>query len=180
MALIAVCAFLACILFLTRIRWECARPLPAELEIGPSRQIEDLWPLHTQHFPQLRQALAAVERRDMRRNASHQPEREWRQHRRDVLEGFLSGLAEDFARLGQIVQILETVFPLTPEQRREMDSSRVQFRLNYRFVALLIASRWMDPTRRLSRLTEILANMSAQLEAGGLPASLGEDTKLNR
>jgi len=176
-ALLVLCAILASAIFLMRVLWEWGKPLRAELEIDPSRQIEYLWPSHTQHFPQLKQSLAAVKGRDARARASRQTKQEWREWRGGFWQGFMSGLAEDFARLGQVVQILEEVSPLTPLQRTGMDFSRMQFRMNYRLAEFLIARRGIDPMKRICRLTEILGNMSAQVETSVLPSHLGNDPK---
>ena len=164
MGLIGLCALLVCVVFLSRIIQELRKPLDAERETDASRQIEDLWPLHAQHFPQFRQTLIAIQQRDGGLKATHQAEQEWQEQRRNVLAVFLRGLAEDFARLGQIVKILKNVAPLTAVQQRDMTSCQTQFRINYRIASVLIAGRWLDPTKRLSRLTEILANISALVE----------------
>ena len=164
MALIGLCTLVVCVVFLSSIIQELRKPLEAEKQTDASRQIEDLWPLHAQHFLQLRQILIVIQRRDNGLKTTRQSEHERQEQCRNVLAVFLRGLAEDFARLGQIVRILKTVAPPTALQQRDMTSCQTQFRVNYRIASALVARRWLDPTKRLSRLTEILANISALVE----------------
>lgn len=160
----ALCVVAACLIVLRGLTQNLRRPLEIERQANFARQIEDLWPHHAQHFPQLRQTLILIQRGDNGLQGTGHAEQEWHEQRRDALAVFLRGLGEDFARLGQIVKILESVSPLTAQKKRDVISCQSQFRINYRIAAALIATRWLDPTNPLNRLTEILANISALIE----------------
>lgn len=146
--------------------WLLGKPLAEETSLAPGKKIEDLLPLHTVHFPQLRQSLASADSRYIRRKVSQEMEREWRDERRRILQDFLVGLAEDFARLDQLSRVVAS---LSPQFSRGEEAERIwlslRFRANYRIVALRIATGHPAPLRRLVRLTELVGNLSARAEA---------------
>jgi hypothetical protein len=145
--------------------WLLGKPLSEETSLGP-KKIEELLPLHTQHFPQLRQSLASADSRYIRRKVSQEVEREWREERRRILQDFLIGLAQDFARLDQLSRVVAS---LSPRFSRREEAERIRlslrFRINYRIVSIRIAAGHPGSMRRLVRLTELVGNLSARAEA---------------
>ncbi|HEY0705138.1 MAG TPA: hypothetical protein VGD60_20400 [Candidatus Acidoferrales bacterium] len=176
MVLTAVCAVLASFAFLARVFWAGVKPLPAELEIDRSQEIEDLWPLHAQHFPQLRRSLAAFERNETRPDDSAEDRKKREELRRSVLREFLTGLERDFARMGQIVRIAGEMSPSGAEPglggRAGIKLLQARFRFNYRLAEFLIGTGWVDPFNRLDQLTKIMARISTQVEESMLAAKL--------
>lgn len=146
--------------------WLLGKKLPEEAALGPGRKIEELLPLHTQHFPQVRQSLASADGRYIQRKVSKQVLREWHEERRRILQDFLTGLAQDFARLDQLSRIVAS---LSPRFSRREEVQRVwlslRFRANYRIVTMRIAAGHPGSMRGLVRLTELVGNLSARAEA---------------
>jgi hypothetical protein len=146
--------------------WLVGKRLPEESSLGLDSKIEDLVPLHTQHFPQLRQALDSTDSRYMKQKATGELRRQWREDRRRILRGFLTGLAEDFAKLDRLAR---TVASLSPKISRREELGRIwlnlRFRLNYRIVWIWLSTGGMGPVGRLSYLTSLLGDLSARAEA---------------
>jgi hypothetical protein len=148
-----------------RLGWAALKPLPEEMGECRQDRMEDLLAVHAQHFPQLRQALAALDDDYVRRKASGEIERHLREERRRIVESFLAGLAEDFGRLERLTRVVREMLP--PERfihhfRRA--GRRFQFRANYRIASLQIHSARPQSTNRLARLTELVGNLSEQVE----------------
>jgi hypothetical protein len=182
MNLFEACALLACSVLLIRIFWACTLPLPAESEIDPSTPLEDLRPRHMEHFPQLRQSLDAGAQGEGLPGAPRPSRLEWRKWRRSTLGEFLTGLGGDFARMLRTLQILEGVSAVPEHLRKEIHSSKLRFRVNYRVARALIATGIPDPMGRVRRLTEILGNISSHIDAcmessGLLRDSVTEDAR---
>lgn len=144
--------------------WLLARPLPEESAQGGNK-IEDLRPSHAQHLPQLRQSLASADRRYVRRKTPEPIGKAWRDDRRKVLRSFLSGVAQDYARLERLAS---EVGSLSPEasKREEFRKTwlRVRFRTSYRVLSVELAARRRCSMGRLAHLTELVANLSADTE----------------
>lgn len=154
------------LLILVAMVWLVSKPLPEESSLGFENKIEDLVPLHTQHFPQLRQALESADSRYVREKATAALHRMWREERRQVLRSFLAGLAEDFARLDRMSRIVAS---LTPHFSRREELARIwlslRFRLTYRIISIWISAGGVGSARQLNYLTELVGCLSAQAEA---------------
>jgi hypothetical protein len=143
-----------------------SKPLPEETSLGASKKIEELLPLHTQHFPQVRQSLASADGRYIQRKVSKEALREWNEERRRILQDFLIGLAQDFARLDQLSRIVASLSPrFSRREEAEWIWLSLRFRANYRIVAMRIAAGYPGSMRGLVRLTELVGNLSARAEA---------------
>lgn len=162
--LLITCATLA---VLAALVWLVSKPLPEETSLSHENKIEDLAPLHTQHFPQLRQSLESADNRFVRQKANVALQRVWREERRQILKSFLAGLAEDFARLDRLARIVAS---LTPHFSRREELARIwlslRFRLTYRVASIWISAGRLGSAWQLRYLTELVGNLSARAEAG--------------
>jgi hypothetical protein len=165
MMLVALLFISASLLVLAALVWLVSKPLPEETTLSLDSKIEDLVPLHTQHFPQLRQALASADTKYVRQKATAELHSMWREERRQILKSFLAGLAEDFARLDRLGRIVAS---LTPRFSRREELARIwlslRFRLTYRIVSIWISAGGAGSTRQLGYLTELVGNLSARAE----------------
>src|ERR1700734_2492052 len=167
MNLLAICGVTAGAIGLLKLGWAALKPLPEETGGRPQARMEDLLALHAQHFPQLRQALATLDADYVRRKASGEIERHLHQERRRVVQSFLSGLAEDFGRLERLLRVVRGMSPAEPWIHQfQRAGRRFRFRVNYRVASLQIHSASLQSTNRLARLTELVGNLSVQIEAG--------------
>jgi hypothetical protein len=167
MNLLAICGVTAGAIGLMKLGWAALKPLPEEMAGRHQDRMEDLLALHAQHFPQLRQALATLDAGYMRRKASGEIERHLRRERRRIVVSFLSGLAEDFGRLERLMKVVRDMSPAEPWMHRIQPAGRrFRFRVNYRIASLQIHSARLQSTNRLARLTELVGNLSVQIEAG--------------
>jgi hypothetical protein len=167
MNLLAICGVTAGSIGLVKLGSAALKPLPEEIEGRHQDRMEDLLSLHAQHFPQSRQALATFDADYVRRKASGEIERHLREERRRIVESFLSGLAEDFGRLERLMRVVREMAP--PESwmhQIQPAGRRFRFRVNYRIASMQINSARLQSTNRLARLTELVGNLSVQIEAG--------------
>src|SRR5208282_4092627 len=104
MTLVAICGATAGAIGLMKLGWAALKPLPEEMGRRRQDRMEDLLALHAQHFPQLRQVLAALHADYVRRRAAEEIERHLHEERRRIVQSFLSGLAEDFGRLERLMR----------------------------------------------------------------------------
>ena len=167
MNLLAICGATAGAIGLMKLGWAALKPLPEEMVGRRQDRMEDLLALHAQHFPQLRQALATLDADYVRRKTSGEIERHLCEERRRIVVSFLSGLAEDFGRLERLLRVVRETSPAEPWIRQfEQASRRFRFRVNYRIASMQIHSARRQSTNRLARLTELVGNLSVQIEAG--------------
>lgn len=156
--LVALAAFAA-------FGWLVAFPLPEESSPKVDPRTEEFLPLHAQHLPQLRQALDLHDGDYVRRKASPELHKKWREERRRILVAFLKGLAEDFARLDRLGRMIASLSPkLRYRDELERLSLNVRFRLNFRLIRYWILVGGPGPLSRLSYLTSILGRLSARTE----------------
>jgi hypothetical protein len=158
---------LVCVPIVVALAWMAGRPLPEETSANPGERIEDLLPLHTQHFPQLKQSLASTDERYISPKVSKDRERMWREERAKIVEGFLVGLAGDFGRvmrLGRLVDALNSNAARPDGMERFWLA--VRFRLHYRILSLWISGGGAIAIGDLRGLTESVGSLSALVEAG--------------
>lgn len=145
--------------------WLVAFPLSEETFAKVDLRTEEFLPFHAQHLPQLRQALDLHDAEYIRRKATHELHKKWREERRRILVAFLKGLAEDFARLDRLGRIIAS---LSPKLRYKEEFERlwfnVRFRLNFRLIKFWILLGGTGPLGRLRYLTSILSRLSARTE----------------
>ena len=156
------------IALLLTLLWLLRRPATKSVQKGLRAKvaIEELFPLHCRHFPQIRQVLSIGDEEFLRGRVSRQELKKWRAERRDVLRQFLLALGEDFVRLDRLARM---VAALSPEISRAHETERVwlslRFRVLYRLVNLRLYTGWSS-LPQLTRLTEIVGSFAAQVEAG--------------
>lgn len=153
-----------------------SRPLPQETALQGQQALEGLLPLHTQHFPQLRNALDSTDARYVRRMVSKDAQRMWRGERREILRRFLAGLGADFARLNQMRRVIGSIAPgKTKGEEIARSWASFWFRLNSRIVAVQV--QWGAPwsMRQLSWLTEMVASLSARAELAMMELEQGAE-----
>jgi hypothetical protein len=165
-SLLVIVFTLAAVALLAAIAWLVGKPLPSEASPEVGEKIEELLPLHSQHFPQVRQALESADFQYVRRKTSRDTEQLWRAERRRILESFLDGLAEDFARLDRFARHVASMSPKF-SRREELERIRLsmRFRFNYRIVSIRIAAGNLESLQQLQRMTELVGNLSARAEA---------------
>lgn len=140
-------------------------PLPEEYPADPAEKIEDLFPLHTQHFPQLKQALASADKQYIGQRLSKENRRLWNEERGKILESFLDGLVGDFGRLIRFGRVVDS---LTADSARPDEMERMwlalRFRLHYRILSLAISGTGGATIWQLRLLTESVGGLSALAE----------------
>jgi len=167
MSLLAICCVTVGGVGVLKLARAALKPLPEESRGRHQDRMEDLLALHARHFPQLRQALTTLDDDYVRRKASGEIERHLHAERRHIVESFLAGLAEDFGRLERLMRVVREMSPAEPWIRQcQRASSRFQFRVTYRIASLAIRSARLQSTNRLARLTELVGNLSEQVEVG--------------
>jgi hypothetical protein len=164
---LAICGVTAGAIGLMKLGWAALKPLPEEMMGRRQDRMEGLLALHAQHFPQLRQALTTLDADYVRRKTSGEIERRLREERRRIVEQFLSGLAEDFGRLERLIKMVREMSPAEPWiQQIQPAGRRFRFRSSYRIASLQIHSASLQSANRLARLTELVGNLSVQIEVG--------------
>lgn len=166
MTLLATSATVASLILVLALAWFLARPLPQEIAANLGQAVENLLIQHARHFPQLRHSLAGTDSPYVQLHASPQIEQRWRGDRQQVLQDFLFALGDDFARLGQLASLANAMLPkeLAKQESIPLDLL-LQFRANYRIASLLLRMRSPACTPRITKLAELLGNLSAHTEA---------------
>jgi hypothetical protein len=184
MNLLAICGVTAGAMGLMKLGWAALKPLPEEMAGRRQDRMEDLRALHARHFPQLRQALATLASDYVRRKSSGEIEQHLHQERRRVVESFLSGLAEDLGGLERLLSVVREMSPAEPWIHQLGGAGRrCRFRVNYRIASLQIHSARPQSTNRLARLTELVGNLSVQIEAGMArldPSASGQSSQMSQ
>jgi len=165
MSLLAICGVTVGAVGVLKLGRAALKPLPEEMAGRHQDRMEDLLALHAQHFPQLRQALTTLDDDYVRRKASGEIERHLHEERRRIVKSFLAGLAEDFGRLERLMRLVREMSPTEPWiQQCQRAGSRLHFRITYRIALLVVRSARPQATNRLARLTELVGNLSEQVE----------------
>jgi hypothetical protein len=133
------------------------QPLPA----GPL-QIENLFPLHCRHYPQMRQVFLNQDEEFLRRRASARIRRRWRDERQRVALGFLAGLREDFQNLSRLAR---EAARLSPKLSEKQEAELLWLRLRFQALYLMVQLRLRFGLAPLGGLTQ-LANMVGNLASG--------------
>jgi hypothetical protein len=114
MSLLAICCVTVGAIGVLKLGWAALKPLPDEMGRRRQDRMEYLLARHARHFPQLRQALTTLDDDSLRRKASGEIERHLHEERRHVVEGFLTGLAEDFGQLERLLRVVQEMSPAQP------------------------------------------------------------------
>jgi len=127
-------------------------------------QIENILPVNCRHFPQISQLLSQEDTQFMRKRTPHHVVNKWRAERRGILRQYLSGLAQDFARLQRLARLIAALSPkIRKGQELEWMWLALQFHASYRMVALKLAFGSFSP-EGLAGLTEMIAGLTSELE----------------
>lgn len=142
-------------------------PLTAESKLVPrvAANLETLTIRHCQHFPQMRRA---IDRQDIDFMMNHLPAsrcRELQQERRKILRKYLSGIADDFARLDQLARVVASLSPRI-DHRQELDRfyAELTFRVFFRIAALRLWTGAGIPDEMLAHLANMVAALSRDIE----------------
>jgi hypothetical protein len=140
-------------------------PLREERSLEPGERIELLFPLHTQHFPQLKHSLDSSDAQYVSRRGSKELQNGWRAERRRILKDYIRGLGGDFARVMQLRRMLKSQswVPL-PTGRLGWSRLALRFRLRYRVVSFCVSARGTCTLRQLAGLSTCVGSMGALAE----------------
>ncbi len=153
-------------LILFGVVWVLGKPLTAETSLDPGDTIEDLLPLHTQYYPQLRWSLDSADARYVRRRVSKEAERSWSAERRQIVRDYLTGLEGDFARLLHLAGIVDSLSPRVSKRTRlQRTWLALRFRILYRATLVCMSAGSPGVLRQAARLTGYVGNLSALEEA---------------
>jgi hypothetical protein len=137
-------------------------PLGQERSLQPSKNIELLFPLHAQHFPQLKHSLDSSDAQYVSRRGSKGLQNAWRSERRRILKDYIQGLGGDFARVMLLRRILDS------QSRPSLQASRSgwlrlaqRFRLHYRAVSFCVLVRGTCTLRQLAGLSACVGSLAA-------------------
>jgi hypothetical protein len=159
LALLGVC-------FLVALCWMARWPLPEESSPDADEKIEDLLPLHTQHFPQLKHSLDSTDKRYIGSKLSREMECLWREERRKILKSFVEGLARDFGRVIRLGRVVDSIAVNSAKpDGRTRSWVAMQFRLHFRILSLWIFRDGPLVIWQLRRLTAAVGSLSALAEA---------------
>ena len=142
-------------------------PLREERSLRPSENIELLFPLHTQHFSQLKHSLDSSDAQYVSRRGSKELQNGWRAERRRILKDYLQGLGGDFARVMLLRRVLnaQSRVPL-PTGRLGWSRLALRFRRHYRVVSFCVSARGTCTLRQLAGLSTCVGSMAALAETG--------------
>jgi len=127
-------------------------------------EIRKFLPVHCRHFPQVQHALRSKDEEFILRRAPRQLVKRWRAERRQVVQLYIRGLAQDFRGLEQLARLIATLSPeLEKKQEWEWLWLGIQFRMLYHLTLLRFALH-TRPSDELVRLTELLTGLAAGLE----------------
>jgi len=157
---------LGCVVFVLALCWMAHWPLPEESSADPGEEIEDLLPLHTQHFPQLKQSLDSTDKQYLHPKLTKEMERAWREERGRILRSFVEGLARDFGHVIRLGRVVDSIAPGSANlDGRERYWLALRFRVHFRFLSSRISKDGRLAIWQLGRLTASVESLSALAEA---------------
>jgi len=127
--------------------------------------IEDLFPLHCRHFPQVMQALSPSDTDYLIARVSSKTRRRVLAERRVVVRQFLGGLREDFRRLDQLGR---SIAAYSPEVSHAREAERIWLALRFALLCRRVELRLLFHTVSLPLLKQVadmVGAQAAQLEA---------------
>jgi hypothetical protein len=164
-------------LILLGLAWILGSPLEQEISLHPVGTIEDLLPLHSRHFPQLRQSLDPGDAHYIRRRVSQEVERFWCDARRQIVRDYLTGLAGDYARVLQLARIVDSLSPnLLKRTLVKRYWLALRFRFLYRAISVCMTGGGPAALPWIARLTDYVGSLSALEESAmGRLERLGDE-----
>jgi hypothetical protein len=163
MLVFAVVSILLLLALLWTVR-EGFAPRPFQSRKNPAA-LEELFPLHCRHFPQVQQALSPSDAEYLELRASPKARRRALTERRAVVREFLQGLREDFRRIEQLGRAIAA---LSPEVHRVEEWARLRLAMRFELLCLGVEARlWIGgiSISTLKRLTDLVGAQAAQMEA---------------
>ena len=160
MAMLAAVAMIVLVLLV----WLLFAPQSVQTRDAGPLEIKQLLPVHCRHFPQIKRILNGEDEAFVARRASRKNVKLWRRERKQILQLYLQGLAQDFQNLTELARLISKLSPeIRPSQELELLKLTVQFQTLYRLTMLRIGLRFL-PLPELWRLTEIVAGLGFELE----------------
>jgi HAMP domain-containing protein len=136
-------------------------------------------PRHFRYFPQVRQALSAIDAKYLNERATPGVARKALQERRAVARHFLAGLREDFSNLERLAR---TVAAMSPAISREQETARLmlgmKFRILYAWVWLTL-SAGRAPLEQIGQLTNLVGILATRMEEAMVAVSALSAPELN-
>jgi len=135
---------------------------------------------HYQHFPQIRQALSAVDANYLQENAPKQVTKQALRQRREVARHFLSGLREDFSNLARLGRM---VAALSPEVSREQETQRLLLTLKFQILYSVVWLRLCAgnaPLRQIEGLTGLVGQLAQRMDEAMAQISALSSNQLSR
>jgi hypothetical protein len=153
-------AFAVLLLWLLRPRRRPAGVAGSHIDLG----MATILPKHYQFFPQIRQALSAIDEKYLREVAPPHVVQQALRERRKVALCFLSGLREDFTNLERLGRMVATLSPvISREQETERLLLGLRFRLFYGIVWLSILTGTVS-LEHIEHLTGLVGRLAARME----------------
>lgn len=137
---------------------------PAEIVAEAHLPIEELFPLHCRHFPQIRQALSNADEQYLRQRASPALRRRTLRERRSVARRFVAGLREDFVRLEHLGRTIAT---MSPKVSRRQEFARLELGMRFRVVYRVAVLRLLVGSvsiPQLASLTDVIGSLASETE----------------
>lgn len=156
-------------------------PRRSEQKGGPDIDLSlvNTLPRHFKYFPQVRQAMSAIDAKYLNEKASPAVARKAIQERRAIARHFLAGLLEDFSSLERLAR---AVAALSPEISHEHETARLvlgmKFRVLYAFVWLRL-STGLAPLEQLGQLTNLVGILATRMEEAMVAVSALSAPELN-
>jgi hypothetical protein len=120
---------------------------------------------HCQHFAQMRRV---IDPQDFDFVINHLPAarcRQLRQERRKILRKYLTGIADDFARLDRLARVVAALSPgVDKRQEWERISAEVAFRVSYRLAAFRLWAGTGIRNETVVHLADMVAALSRDIE----------------
>jgi len=162
---LAIFASLAVILFFFLLWFRRSRVRSGRVGQSPAELItETMLPRHYLYFPQIRQALSALDEEYLNKVAPHDVARIAHQERRAVARHFLAGLREDFSNLERLARIVAALSPvISSEQETERIILGLKFRFLYGWVWLRL-STGRASLPQIEQLTGLVGRLAKRME----------------
>lgn len=144
--------------------WSLRRPkkLPGlEKTAGP---LEEINQHHVTYLPQIRQALAAVDREYLRTKAGNKLARRVEQERKRIALSYLAALQTDFQKL---LRLAKAIAVLSPEVIAMQELERIRLTVEFCYRFQMIRMRLILGTAalpQLSGLSNMVSGLTVQIE----------------
>jgi hypothetical protein len=149
---------------LVLLSWSLRKPKAAGVRLTIESFLKETEERHTEHMPQIRQALSDGDEHYLRIHCSQRTRRKVRKEREHVSAAFLGALKNDFENLVSLAQLIAKLSPQVValhewERLRLTVTFRVQF-------GVIRAQLWAGraPLDRISQLSIVVSRLSLRVE----------------